>query len=1148
MARKLAVEIVGNAASLKAALGSASAAVGTYAAEYKTAFAEMSTATLSLSVAQDKLAISTARYGVGTTGAAAATVKYRREVEQLAAAQSAAVGRIGSMLTRGITIPTLLIGGAAAKMGIEFHKQMLMIHTDAGASTRELHMMTQEVLELAKVSPVGPTELAKGLYHLESLGLRGAKALEALRISGVAAGMTMANIEDVATALGGAVVANVKGTHDFTAAMGTVIATIGVGNMRLQELTAAFGTGLLPAAKNAGLTLQQTGAALAVLTDRGVSAENAGTRLRMTFALMQAPSDKAKRALAEMGIDADDMAKKLRGPNGLMVVLTMLHEAMRRVGATTGSSLILRAFGGGRSGAGILTLIQSLDSAVSSYQGKLNAIKQQQQAFARNQKDYMESPAYRFQVAINRLEAALIKLGGTTAPILIGMATAVATVAEAFDGLPGPVKEALGTVIALLAIGGPMMMAFAGIQKMIVTVGRAFGVMGAEAAIASAETVGSLEGVTAAAAVASTEVSILQERIAMYGVGAPAAAAQVEASMAGVAASAGGASAAVGGLRGALAAIGRMGPIAIAITIALSLVPGNKGGQALLEKAGVGWLGKAPIVGDLYQQEAAGLNWLRGKTGFRGGAIKSEQNLQMSDEEIDEANARYLKIYQESWKHYKARTGEKNKRYFNALHKSAEKWLTENMPGFMPEVKLPDIGGFGPGLKLPKSISRKGLWAQTTKTVMDDLAADREARDYWKAQLAKAPKGTDAYDEILQNYAQAASAVLSLESQIKNQAEKASRVKFKLPPSIAGAISRAQALENPQKELAAINRAIKYVKDKIAAEHNLARKALEEEKLASLVKQAAAAKKKIGDKIIEALQSNYDAAKQTDGIADDITALNKLKAGILKQIKLQKDNIQLQKKLNDVNKQFADIKKNLIDQLRETMGTLGQGPIIDPENDPLRKWQMGVRHTAQEYLQDIKKQMAEFKNLQGLIARLQKRGAPQALIDELRGQGMAAFPEVFALAHADKGTLKKFFAAYKDREQMLRVTANAIVNANNVTVVAKGAVKASGQTAEKFAERKGGTVGRPRGHHGSHGTPHGDRGDRGPSGYRVQASTPNSGYIPSQNQGGPDTVHAHLIVDGRELADIVLPLHQRKTRGNAAQRRGRHGGSSLAVH
>jgi hypothetical protein len=39
------------------------------------------------------------------------------------------------------------------------------------------------VLDLAKAMPQGPNELAKGLFHLESVGLRGAKAMDALKIA-----------------------------------------------------------------------------------------------------------------------------------------------------------------------------------------------------------------------------------------------------------------------------------------------------------------------------------------------------------------------------------------------------------------------------------------------------------------------------------------------------------------------------------------------------------------------------------------------------------------------------------------------------------------------------------------------------------------------------------------------------------------------------------------------------------------------------------------------------------------------------------------------------------------------------------------------------------------------------------------------------
>src|SRR5258706_10987265 len=108
----------------------------------------------------------------------------------------------------------------------------------------------------------GPQKLADGLYHLESLGLRGKQAMDALKISAQAADLGLADMEGVTNALGAAIVTGIKGTQDYTQAMGLLDATIGQGNMRMDDLVAALGTGILPAAKNFCLTLQDVGAAL----------------------------------------------------------------------------------------------------------------------------------------------------------------------------------------------------------------------------------------------------------------------------------------------------------------------------------------------------------------------------------------------------------------------------------------------------------------------------------------------------------------------------------------------------------------------------------------------------------------------------------------------------------------------------------------------------------------------------------------------------------------------------------------------------------------------------------------------------------------------------------------------------------------------
>lgn len=516
MARKVGVEIVGDALSYTSALGTASAETVKFGTTYKTAFAGMSDSTLRLAVAQDKLAISTARYSVGSTGAAAATLRYRMEVDALSASQLRAAAAVGTALSKYVTVPVAALGFEAAKAATNFQSSMLLIQTQAGASAEEVQKLTGQVLNLASSgAQQGPNTLAQGLFHLESLGLRGSDAMNALKVSSDAAAVGMANLEDVTTALGGVVVTGIKGSQNFQEAMGTLNATIGAGNMHMEDLVAALGTGVVPAAKNAGITLSELGAALAVMTDRGIDAAAAGTRLRMTFALMQDPSNKAIKALHAMGINANDMATTLRGPNGLLTVLQMLQAGMDRVGKTQGSKDILAAFGGGRSGSAILTLIQSLTSGVSSYQGKVAQIQQTSGNLLQSEKVQQASAAAQFHKDLASMEADLTRLGDKMLPTVTFIVNGVNKIGDAFAKLPGPVKDELGIIAGALAVGGPLVLAGIGVTKVIKSIGDAFITVPVEAAPAIAATEGELVALGTTATATAGEITAVRTELGL---------------------------------------------------------------------------------------------------------------------------------------------------------------------------------------------------------------------------------------------------------------------------------------------------------------------------------------------------------------------------------------------------------------------------------------------------------------------------------------------------------------------------------------------------------------------------------------------------------------------------------------------------------
>lgn len=447
-----------------------------------------------------------------------------------AASGLAVAGTVGRGLTTYVTAPAAFVGYEAVKNAIEFNRQMLLLQTQAGASAAEVRNLTGEVLKLAPAVGMGPTQLAEGLYHLESIGLRGSKALDTLRISAYAAGQGIANLEDVTTALGGVVVTGIQGAQNFQDAMNTLVATVGAGNVRFEDLASSIGN-VAPAAAAAGITLPELGAAIATLTDRGFGADEAATRLRMSFALIQAPSLKAQKALADMGINALALGAMLRQPNGLLNVLETLHAGLQRVGDVRGNRDLLAGFGGGRSGLGIQTLVQSLDSSLSSYQQKLQQVQADEAKAAAAHQAFINSPSFKLHQDLAEIQADLVKIGATLTPLAVDAARVGTGIADAFNALPGPIKSDVGVLVGLLAVGGPLALAISGVGRLVEGIGNAFSRLPAAAA----------PGITA------TEVEVA-------GIGTSATAATAE----------------VSGLRGVLAGLGTLGPIAIPITIAIS--------------------------------------------------------------------------------------------------------------------------------------------------------------------------------------------------------------------------------------------------------------------------------------------------------------------------------------------------------------------------------------------------------------------------------------------------------------------------------------------------------------------------------------------------------------------------------------------------
>lgn len=321
-------------------------------------------------------------------------------------------------LAAGAVLGGALVVGLAegAKKAVEFQTAMEKISTQAGGTQKDVAALSKSVLQLGKSTQQGPDQLADSLYHLKSIGLDNVTAMKDLKVASDLAAVGGSNLEDTTNALGGAWRSGIKGAETFGKSAASVNAILGAGNMRMQDFVEAIGTGILPSAKSFGLSLNQVGAALALMTDEGIPAVDAATRLRMSFSLLGAPSKAADKQLKTIGLTGLDLATAMRGPQGIIGAISLLKQHLDASGlsAAQESQLLSRAFGGGKSDSAILTLLNNL-TVLKKKQDQVNDSMGKFPAAVAAQRKTVSA---QFALIKSNLDVAAIELGDKVLPAL----------------------------------------------------------------------------------------------------------------------------------------------------------------------------------------------------------------------------------------------------------------------------------------------------------------------------------------------------------------------------------------------------------------------------------------------------------------------------------------------------------------------------------------------------------------------------------------------------------------------------------------------------------------------------------------------------------------------------------------------------------
>lgn len=243
---------------------------------------------------------------------------------------SGAVERISNVAKKGLKVAAAAITGtatalagvatAAAKTGADFESQMSRVKAISGATGEEFEKLKAQAIELGAETSFSASQAAEGMENLAAAGFTTAETMEAmpgLLDLAAASGEDLASSSDIAASA-------LRGFGMEASEAGHVADVLAENANRTNSSVAETGEAMkyvAPLARSAGLSFEETAAAIGIMANAGIQGSQAGTTLRGAISRLSKPTDDMQNAMDDLGIsfyDADGKMKSLSDQVGML--------------------------------------------------------------------------------------------------------------------------------------------------------------------------------------------------------------------------------------------------------------------------------------------------------------------------------------------------------------------------------------------------------------------------------------------------------------------------------------------------------------------------------------------------------------------------------------------------------------------------------------------------------------------------------------------------------------------------------------------------------------------------------------------------------------------------------------------------------------
>mgnify|MGYP005791225973 FL=1 len=288
-----------------------------------------------------------------------------------------AISKIGSIASKGLKVAATAVTGtatalggvatAAIKVGSDFEAQMSRVQAISGATGKELEELRSQAVELGADTSFSASEAAQGMENLAAAGFETNEIMDAmpgLLDLAAASGEDLASSSDIAAS-------TLRGFGLAASEAGHVADVLAENANRTNSSVAETGEAMkyiAPLARAAGISMEETAAAIGIMANAGIQGSQAGTTLRGALSRLSKPTADMQQAMNELGIEFYDSEGKMLS---LADQVGMLKSAMEGMTDEQKNNYLVTLYGQ-EALSGMLALINegpdSLASLTAAYE------------------------------------------------------------------------------------------------------------------------------------------------------------------------------------------------------------------------------------------------------------------------------------------------------------------------------------------------------------------------------------------------------------------------------------------------------------------------------------------------------------------------------------------------------------------------------------------------------------------------------------------------------------------------------------------------------------------------------------------------------------------------------------------------------------